>query len=186
MRWDQYALIEREPANRYQGGHCQDKRWHFVIKSNCSKWHLIGHNFIVSSQLGQIPDTSSSNCGPTDLDYRLCLCLKCCDIRDTVRDIEMWSPWTPDTWHVTTVSPHCPMSSLPSPPWLHLLTLCCSLLLPTQTSSSRTSWSHLPVTLIQYWLAWGVCDGGCQCIQNWQQRGKLFYIPRIKIVIIEM
>ena len=72
MEWDQYALIEREPANRYQGGHCQDKRWHFVIKSNCSKWHLIGHNFIVSSQLGQIPDTSSSNCGPRSWD---CVCV---------------------------------------------------------------------------------------------------------------
>ena len=33
----QYALIERDPANRYQGGHCQDKCRHFVIKSNCSK-----------------------------------------------------------------------------------------------------------------------------------------------------
>ena len=33
----QYALIERDPANRHQGGHCQDKRRHFVIKSNCSK-----------------------------------------------------------------------------------------------------------------------------------------------------
>ena len=67
----QYALIERDPVNRHQGGHCQDKRRHFVIKSNCSKWHLIGHNFIVSSQLGQIPDTSS-NCGPRSWD---CVCV---------------------------------------------------------------------------------------------------------------
>ena len=97
MRWDQYALIEWEQTNWHQGGHCQDKRWHFVIKSNCSKWHLIGHNFIVSSQLGQIPDTSSSNCGPTDL--------------ETVFVFEMlWHSWhgswhwdviTLNPWHVT-------------------------------------------------------------------------------------
>ena len=106
-----------------------------------------------------------------------------------------WDVITLNLWHVTCdncVPSNCPMSSLPSQPWLHLL-----ISFPTQhhhpdhhCQLTMSPSSQLPSdsTRMRQERCMS-CPRALRCVfttDNWQQRGKLFYIPRIKFVIIEM